>query len=545
MNNLTDEELTNLVNQKIKKSLLFEANDNVEAIPDNTVINPFAGEVVESDFLDASDFSSKYDEFENSLMNAINYNFVNKPIKYNEIITNYNGLSNYIKVSLKYDRLSNMKKNIIDYKMSELIDNIAIVRNISEVSDYATIYSNYLQEMIDNINNKTYQRINVKFGETSKKELQNLIKLDETLFKTFKSYDRNKTPIKKRKLAELFNKYLMIYNKLKPILTSADKDKLIVRDKTLLNDIQLATETFITPSFVIGEDATVVDYEKTIGVPEPSGGVGEAKEGEVLYADIPYDNLKRFYDSKPEYKELYSSVMAQSNNLRNAFFNLPILAEKKATIDSLIKKFSPIKTSITKRVKDMPEGKKAQKKSKAAESKYKDDLIKLLDEQQKGYQNQIKIFEETEKTKADAIAKRERERARAEEERIKAEEEAYPPPIAPVAPEVVERDVEKERRIEELKNVISALSKVLRDNEDFPTLTEEQLTNYEQELQNYIEQLRLLESEGKGRRKVKKQTKTKKAIKKTKLIKGIQQPKGGKQAKRQNLMMKILKRLNK
>ena len=509
MNNLTDEKLTNLVNQKIRKSLIYEANDNIDAIPDNTIENPFKGEVVDTEFLNTSDFSTKYDEFENSLMNAINYNFVNKPIKYNEIITSYNSLCNYIKVSLKYDRLSNLKKNIIDYKMSELVDNIAIVRNISEVSDYATIYSNYLNQMIENINNKTYQRINVKFSETSKKELQNLMKLDEILYKTFKSYDRNKTPIKKRKLTELFTKYLKIYNKLKPILTSEDKIKLIISDKQLLNDIQVATENFMTE--IIAEQPKEEPYIDRLPIMIDTG---------FTYPSDPYNELKKFYEDNPEYQSDYISVMEQSNNLKDAFL-IPDLKERKRAISDLIKNYQSTKRKFTEKIKKMPVRTEEEIQLKKNEITYKEKIISILNSQQEYYQKQIRALDLIQKTQQDVLAQQDKIIREVEETKDETQTEQ---------PKELEKSIIK-LRIKTIDSIISELNSKIRTT-DF----EEEKLKMMDEIQAYEREKNNLEDELKasGKKKGKKQRKSKKVVK---------QPKMDKAGQRHRLAMKILKRL--
>jgi hypothetical protein len=286
--------------------------------------------------------------------------------------------------------------------MSELVDNIAIVRNIATNSDLESIYSSFLQEMIDNINRKYYGKISTKFTKAQQEEFKAFEKYDQKLRSAYISYKtKGELSINKRKLKDIFDKYIKIYLKLKNV-TGFDKTGLIIANKDLLNEIQEITDTFVNTyndSGTFEQSETLGEIASLLRQQLITGAVTGTVTGELTkpsYIDNPFNAVTSYYEA-PQYalsksaslETDYDKLITDSRILHQNFFSAKSLKEKEAELDRLKKSIGSTKSKISNALNKLNNSKDRlyNLEQYELEKPFYDELIILINNQIEGYKS--------------------------------------------------------------------------------------------------------------------------------------------------------------
>jgi hypothetical protein len=230
---------------EIIKSLILSASQgqtgNLEMSKGDTDI--LLSKSFDPKFLSNTNFYEYYDNFKNSIAEALNQNIMTqgKGVKYNQIITEYNKLVRFIISQLNYNSLSNYEKDIINNEMKNLIDDVDAVKAITKNSGATEMFYYTLENIINDLSDNTYNIIKVELKKTLDNQKRQLAEYETKLEAEIINYDILPNSATKKKITDLYKKYSTLYKKIGKLFTKVERKAFKINDDRFLNKIEEIT----------------------------------------------------------------------------------------------------------------------------------------------------------------------------------------------------------------------------------------------------------------------------------------------------------------
>lgn len=290
------------------------------------------------EFLSNTSFYNYYDSFKNSLVEALNQNVMTqgKGIKFNEIITEYNKLIRFLSSQLNYNSLSSFEKDIVDKEMTNLIDDVDAVKELTKSSGPTEMFGFALENIINNLSDKSYGIVKVELKKTLDNQKKQLDELEVKLNKAINDFYSSPTETKKIKVGDLYETYSNLYKKIARVFTKPERRKFMINDDGFLTKIEQITGINEKPTLQQMRDATTTQGSVAGPTEEQKQEMLRKQQEEAIAStaeastlpkeELTQDEKVGFLEQLLEYIDgkLNKTAVKKSKALRDFIF--PILA---------------------------------------------------------------------------------------------------------------------------------------------------------------------------------------------------------------------------